>query len=145
MKRTLVVILFVVIFVVAVAYKQTGFSVLGASPPPETPGAWIANARALGIGVMYFVLTVLGILAGAVFEALGAAPPDKEMSWKDIRGYLKSARAWRGLVASPLIFLVVYMGVSSNPVTLPFIVLSFQNGFFWKSAMSRIMGEHAQT
>ena len=43
-----------VIFVVTVAYKQTGFSVLGALPPPETPGAWIANAREVGIGVMYF-------------------------------------------------------------------------------------------
>ena len=144
MKRTFVSIVFLLIFIIAVAYKQTGFSVLGASPPPETPGAWIANVRAVGVGVMYFVLTVLGILAGAVFEALGVAPPDKEMTWKEISGYLKSARAWRGLVASPLIFLVVYMGVASNPVTLPFVVLSFQNGFFWKSAMSRIMGEHAQ-
>jgi hypothetical protein len=145
MKKTILAVVFLAIFVTAVAYKQTGFSVLGASPPPETPGAWIANTQAVGIGIMYFVLTLLGILAGAVFEALGAAPPDKEITLKDIRGFLMSARAWRGLVASPLIFLVVYMGVASNPVTLPFVVLSFQNGFFWKSAMSRIMGEHAQT
>jgi hypothetical protein len=46
-----------------------------------------------------------------------------------------------GLVASPLVFLTVYVGVRSSPVTTPFVLLAFQNGFFWKAAMSRIMDQ----
>ena len=33
------------------------------------------------------------------------------------------------------------MGVGSNPLSVPFVLLAFQNGFFWKSVMSRLLGQ----
>jgi hypothetical protein len=54
---------------------------------------------------------------------------------------MATAQSWRGIVASPLVFLTVYMGVASNPVSVPFILLAFQNGFFWKAVMSRLLGQ----
>jgi hypothetical protein len=38
--------------------------------------------------------------------------------------------------------LTVYVGVRSAPITTPFVLLAFQNGFFWKMAMSRIANAH---
>lgn len=138
MLKGLVVLVSVILFVVAVALKETGFHFLGASPPPVSQLA--IGMKAVGVGLLYYLLTLAGIAAGVVFEALGKVDDDKSMSWPEVRSYLFTARSWRGLIASPLIFLTVYMGVASNPVAVPFILLAFQNGFFWKAAMSRLAG-----
>jgi len=109
---------------------------LGASPPPLNQLA--IGAKAIGVGLLYYILTVAGIAAGVIFDALGEVQDGSHVTWAQIKSFLLAARSWRGLVASPLIFLTVYMGVGSNPVAVPFILLAFQNGFFWKAAMSRL-------
>jgi hypothetical protein len=135
MTRIVIVLVSVAAFVVAAALKQMGFHFLGAAPPPVSE--WVVGTRAVSIALLYYGLTVLGIAGGVTFDAL-----EKEKSeivtWDTVKGYLRTPTSWRGLVASPLIFLSVYMGVRSSPISVPFILLAFQNGFFWKSALSRL-------
>lgn len=138
MLKIFLVVVSLVLFVIAVALKETGFHFLGASPPPVSQ--LTIGMKAIGIGLLYYVLTLAGIAAGVIFEALGKVDDDKSMSWTQVKNFLFTARSWRGLIASPLIFLTVYMGVASNPVAVPFILLAFQNGFFWKAAMSKLAG-----
>jgi hypothetical protein len=124
-------------FVAAAAIKWTGYDVLGASPIPASQISF--NAQAFGVGLLYYALTLAGIASGVVFDALSAVDDSTKITWRYIRDCLASARSWRGLIVSPLIFLTVYVGVKSSPVTTPFVLLAFQNGFFWKAAMARIM------
>jgi hypothetical protein len=132
MARILIIVVSIMAFVVAATLKQMGFHFLGAAPPPVSE--WVVGTKAVSIALLYYSLTILGIAAGVTFEAL-----EKEKSeivnWDTIKGYLRTPTSWRGLVASPLIFLSVYMGVRSSPISVPFILLAFQNGFFWKSAL----------
>lgn len=130
----------VLLFILGVVLKQMGVNFLGAAPPPISQ--WVVGIEAVLVGLMYYALTLLGIAAGVVFDALGNVKEGSSVSWTDIRGYLRSVQSWRGLVASPLIFLTVYVGVRGNPIAVPFILLAFQNGFFWKTAMSRLAEAH---
>jgi hypothetical protein len=139
MKAFVFSVISLVAFIAAVSLKATGYSVLGASPPPVSE--WVLGWRAVGLGGMYFLLTLAGIAAGVVFDGLATVEENTPLTLRQVLGYLRTARSWRGLVASPLIFLTVYMGVGSNPVTVPFVLLAFQNGFFWKSVMSRLLGQ----
>ena len=125
------------VFVAAVAIKRSGYEILGASPVPTSQISF--TAEAFMVGLLYYALTLAGIAAGVIFDALSAMDDSTKVSWRYIRDCLSSARSWRGLVVSPLIFLSVYVGVKSSPVTTAFILLAFQNGFFWKAAMARLM------
>lgn len=125
------------LFVVAAAIKWTGYDVLGASPVPASQISF--NGQAVMVGLLYYALTLAGIAAGVIFDALSALDDSTKVTWRYMRDCLTSARSWRGLIVSPLIFLTVYVGVKSSPVTTPFILLAFQNGFFWKAAMARLM------
>jgi len=135
-KYLLLVVVSASIFVLAAALKHMGVNFLGAAPPPVSQ--WVVGAEAFLVGIMYYALTLMGIAAGVVFDALANVKDGTPVPWRQVSGYLASAQSWRGMVASPLIFLTVYMGVRSNPVAVPFILLAFQNGFFWRSAMSRL-------
>jgi hypothetical protein len=135
-KQLLLIGVTLIVFVLAVAVKQTGYKILGASPVPASQIA--LNGQTFWVGALYYLLTLAGIVAGVVFDALGAEADNTPITLTDIKKSLQTARSWRGLVASPLVFLTVYVGVRSAPVTTPFVLLAFQNGFFWKMAMSRI-------
>jgi len=135
-KGLLLICATLVIFVLAVAVKQTGYKVLGASPIPANQIS--VTGRTVCVGALYYLLTLAGIVLGVVFDSLGSVPDNAAVTVADIRKSLQTARSWRGLVASPLVFLTVYVGVRSAPITTPFVLLAFQNGFFWKMAMSRI-------
>jgi hypothetical protein len=124
------------VFVVAVAVKLTGYNILGAGPVPASQIS--LTRQAFWVGSLYYLLTLAGIVLGVVFDSLGSVEDNAKVTLTDIRKSLSTARSWRGLVASPLVFLTVYVGVRSAPVTTPFVLLAFQNGFFWKMAMSRI-------
>jgi len=138
MKSVIVAVISLAAFIAAVSLKATGYSILGASPPPISQ--WVIGSRAVALGCMYFFLTLAGIAAGVVFDGLATVDENAPLTARQVLGLLQTARAWRGIVASPLIFLTVYMGVAGNPVTVPFVLLAFQNGFFWKSVMSRLLG-----
>jgi len=125
-----------VVFILAVAAKQSGYKILGASPVPASQIS--VTTKAISVGILYYVLTLAGIVLGVVFDSLAAVPDNAAVTFADIKQSLRTARSWRGLVASPLVFLTVYVGVRSAPITTPFVLLAFQNGFFWKMAMSRI-------
>ena len=124
------------VFVVAVAVKLTGYQILGAAPVPASQIS--LSGQAFWVGSLYYLLTLAGIVLGVVFDSLGSVEDNAKVTLTDILKSLLTARSWRGLVASPLVFLTVYVGVRSAPVTTPFVLLAFQNGFFWKMAMSRI-------
>lgn len=142
-KYLLLAALSLAVFVLAVAVKQTGYQILGASPVPASEIA--INGRALLAGALYYLLTLAGIILGVVFDALGVAEDKAPVGWADIQKSLRTATSWRGIVASPLVFLTVYVGVRSSPISTPFILLAFQNGFFWKMAMSRIANAQNQS
>lgn len=135
-KALLLVAVTLVVFVLAVAIKQTGYKILGASPVPASQIS--VSGKTILVGGLYYLLTLLGIVLGVVFESLGSVADNTRVTLTDVKKSLQTAQSWRGLVASPLVFLTVYVGVRSAPITTPFVLLAFQNGFFWKMAMSRI-------
>ena len=138
-KGFVVTVATLAVFVTAVAIKSAGYNLLGASPVSATEITF--TGRTFWVGALYYALTLAGIAAGLMFDALGALPDQTVVTAKFILDSLRSAKSWRGLIASPLVFLTVYVGVKSSPVTTAFVLLAFQNGFFWKAAMSRIMND----
>jgi hypothetical protein len=86
------------VFVIAAAVKQTGYKILGASPVPASQIT--LNVQALLVGFLYYGLTLTGIAAGVVYDALGAVDDGTPITFKYVRQSLLSARSWRG--SSPL-------------------------------------------
>jgi hypothetical protein len=139
MKTLAIALVVLLLFIAAASLKSTGYDILGASPPETSQ--WRVGAKTAAIGLFYYLLTLAGIAAGTVFDALAAVDPNQRVTRRQIAKLMATAQSWRGIVASPLVFLTVYMGVASNPLSVPFILLAFQNGFFWKAVMSRLMGQ----
>jgi hypothetical protein len=72
MTKILLVLVSTALFVLAAALKETGFQFLGASPPPLSQ--LVIGAKAVGVGSLYYLLTVAGIAAGVIFDSLGEVP-----------------------------------------------------------------------
>ncbi len=78
---------------------------------------------------LFYGLMLLGMLAREGYNALVKA---------------ESSFNWTGLaiasIVSPIIFGAVYNNLGNLEITVPSIVLAFQNGFFWNSIFESIPG-----
>jgi uncharacterized RDD family membrane protein YckC len=120
MKNIFFIILSVALIVAAVAFSEDGMSGMFLNDAAHVNPVWPGLLMALSM--------LLGIVAGRLHEnistakrfklgrVLAALPNDKEL--------------WRALLASPIIFGVVYSLLSSSNDLVVCAVFSFQNGFF---------------
>lgn len=124
------------VFVLVVLVKSSGgFGLgLGEANPEASPHL----AQSLLTALFYFALTIGGIAAGVLSDALAALDENQRVTLSAIAPMLTTARAWKGFIASPLVFLSMYSTLASSPLSAPFLILAFQNGFFWKTVMTRL-------
>jgi hypothetical protein len=111
-------------YVVALLAVAFGLRLTTGFPFPTSQQAFGGGTSPLLAVALMFLGVVLGIAATYVFNLTGA------FSWHDFA---------RPLVVSPLVLLPLIgslQGAALEPVQLVcFIVLAFQNGFFWQQVL----------
>ena len=81
---------------------------------------------------LYYVAMLSGVLAGQLYFALSERKTfGKSGVWKTISKSVLTPRMIRGLIASPIVFGVVYGLVQGHNNVVLASVFSFENGFFW--------------
>lgn len=108
------------------------------------PSVMFGEARAQGSSVLavayalfVFLLTVLGIFLGQFYVALSPDRPQTPVLL-ELRAMLTSREFARSIVASPIVFGVVYALALRNPDPVMVIILSIQNGFFCHSVVNQV-------
>jgi hypothetical protein len=78
---------------------------------------------------LFYGLMLLGMLAREGYNAL--VKTDASFNWTGL-----------GIAAivSPIVFGAIYANLGNLEVTIPSLVLAFQNGFFWNSIFESIPG-----
>ena len=78
-------------------------------------------------GVIFATTMLIGIVFGHLYRCLeGRQEP---VSLKRLMEFLQAGALWRSLLASPIIFGVVYTAAGKQPDFLLACVLAFENGF----------------
>lgn len=102
----------------------------------DSPAASAASALTLGYAFFVFGLTVVGIFLGQFYLALAPDRPALPVL-HEVRAMLASREFARSIVASPIVFGVVYAMALRNPDPVTTIVLALQNGFFCHSVVNQ--------
>jgi hypothetical protein len=93
-------------------------------------GATSGGSPAPWQGVVYFVTMVAGMAAHTTWQFLPQSQRAKPVAF-DKWQYVRPA------LVAPMIFLAVWKIVGVQPFGIESILLSFQNGFFWQTVMSK--------
>jgi hypothetical protein len=101
----------------------------------RNPRATILPALA---AVLYYLLTVSGIFASSAYDELGSTSSLEPVGFGDVvrRGF--TSAGWQGVLASPLIFSVVWASVETPHISMSMSLLAFQNGCFWRGTLRKI-------
>lgn len=94
----------------------------GSSTAQGNPAPWQ--------GIVYFCAMVAGMAAHTTWEFLPKSRRAKPIAF-DKWQYVRPA------LVAPMIFLAVWKIVGIQPFGIESILLSFQNGFFWQTVMSK--------
>lgn len=106
----------------------------------EKPDVLLARAT---IATFYLLVTVLGIYMGVIYEALGRFDPRKNVKFRHLLRHATTASAWQGLFASPIVFATVLVLVPRNEISAVMALFAFQNGFFWRATLQRLVEARA--
>jgi len=106
--------------------KPSGF--LGFS---QDPGSTAQAFRWRSVALL--AATLVGIGAGETHRVAMKRRRAKGI----LRSVLRSPRLVAGLVASPIVFGVVYLLCRDHPDALTAGILAFENGFFWNTVMGK--------
>jgi hypothetical protein len=82
------------------------------------------------VGIVYFVAMVLGMLAHTTWDAVNKRKAGKDPVF-DRWLYLRPA------LVAPIIFIGVLKLVGGSSFDFAALLLSFQNGFFWQTVLSK--------
>jgi hypothetical protein len=110
------------------------------------PGGFaLAQAsRGSGGNIVNIILLALLMLVGIFASFVFAKSKDAKARGVSFSiGLAEITRDWEflgALFVSPLIFNSVYALTQQNPETLGDFLLAFQNGFFWQTVLSGIVG-----
>lgn len=142
-------------YIRTVAYEQSPRSVQTAVPVRSRPKpTWIEklfsgltrdlenNPKAvvlpLLIGLLYYLATVLGILANAVYDALDMRSSSTPITPRSLLGMAFRAGGWQGIMFSPVIFGLVLGAMKTDAASMSMTLLAFQNGFFWRGTLKKV-------
>jgi type II secretory pathway pseudopilin PulG len=116
-----------------------------AKPPHAVPpiSKWNAFQPFL-VGLAYYLITLLGIVTGSIYEALEKIEGAKKIRVRVLLKHAVSAGSWRGLLASPIIFAVIKAAIPEGGLTFSMFLLSYQNGFFWRSTLKKLSDAQAK-
>jgi hypothetical protein len=79
--------------------------------------------RAVGLGVFM----IIGVFCGHLYRWMGH--DDAAISARSLLSSLRDKSLWQSLLASPLVFMVVYALAEKQPDYLIASILAFENGF----------------
>ena len=80
------------------------------------------------------IAMIFGILFGALYDQIFSRKRSVSIK-KEILHLSKSPRLFRSLLASPILFVGVYVAAKSQPDTVIALIFAFQNGFFCDAIM----------
>lgn len=101
----------------------------------DSPAAPRESALTIGYALFVFALTVVGIFLGQFYLTLSPDRPALPVL-QELRSMLSSREFARSVVASPIVFGVVYGMALRNPDPVMTIILALQNGFFCHSVVN---------
>jgi len=81
-------------------------------------------------GVVYFLAMFVGIIFGRIYRALASSNEGRVNIVNDIKSTLNSKPFVKAVLASPIVFGVIYTTISAEATILMSLIFSFQNGFF---------------
>lgn len=85
-------------------------------------------------GISVGLVMVLGIIFGHLYTSLGATKK-KTINIKDLKKTFTEKQLWRSIIASPIIFGVIYsFAKEAEPVMS--LLFSFENGFFCNAILT---------
>jgi hypothetical protein len=86
--------------------------------------------------ICYFVM-LAGILTGSLFEYLDQIDGKKRITLRMLFSYMRTARSWQGVLASPIVFILVAAVIPKFAPQLSIFILCYQNGFFWRTTLKK--------
>lgn len=75
---------------------------------------------------LYFIM-LLGMASKYFFDAIGEEERPKVNKWQ----------LFKPIFVSPIIFGIVYGGISNYNSSVLLLIFSFQNGFFWQTVLTK--------
>lgn len=87
--------------------------------------------------ILLSVFTVLGILAKIIYDEIEKASDDGFQIGRIIQKAVNSRQAWLALVTCPIIIFSFYKTINDVDSRPLLSLMSFQNGFFFKSVFNK--------
>lgn len=132
----LLLVLLVLITFAAVAFAPRVWSEIATTTSGLEPGT-AAMSPAVETVILSLAM-LLGIVFGHLYTQLGQAPAGEPVDLADELKRLGSNRDfWRALIASPIVFLVVYLLARDEQSFILALVFAFENGFFSHAVLRR--------
>lgn len=97
------------------------------------PAASLGTTRA----ILLSVFTVLGILAKIIYDEIDKSSDDGFSMLKVVQKAVNSRQAWMALITCPVVILAFYKSLNDVQNISLICLLSFQNGFFFKSVFNK--------
>ncbi len=91
------------------------------------------------------VFTLIGILAKILYDELDKTPDENFHILKTIQKAMNSRHSWMAIITSPIIILAFYKTISTIDSYVLISLMSFQNGFFFKSILNKKETEYQST
>ena len=85
------------------------------------------QAQSSNSGITFAVAMLLGIVCGHLYRSMESAQAD--ISTTGLIKQLRSGSLWRSLLASPIVFGIVYSAAGKQPDFVLACVFAFENGF----------------
>ncbi|HWW62181.1 MAG TPA: hypothetical protein VN181_12495 [Thermoanaerobaculia bacterium] len=93
--------------------------------------------KPIALGTAYFLIIAFGIYTGSIYEVLGSMKSDRRMKLRQVVRQAGTVGMWQGIIASPIIFGVVLLLVTTYAFSFPMAFLAYQNGFFWRATLKK--------
>ena len=87
-----------------------------------------------GRAAILYIVMILGMLARSLHESIQAGLKGWFQLFKQS---LSSTSFATAIVVSPIVFFSIYNATKEQPDNIVSVLLSFQNGFFWKAILER--------
>ena len=103
------------------------------------------NQQAVSLPVYKIIGTVLSMLFGIVFGSLHDQLLGRERIsiGKEVARLTRSPRLYRALLASPILYVGVYVAAKTQPDLVISLMFAFQTGFFCNAIMKKKAAEAA--
>lgn len=103
---------------------------------PEKVLNMLNKEGSIWISLVTFIAMFLGIVFGALYDQISNKSFIKSYK-KELVTVFRSTRFLRGMLASPILFIGIYVASNSSPDLAVSLVFAFQNGFFCDAILKK--------